>query len=91
MDYAINHRDEAIDMLVKYNPELVWEEARLILDTTIDNLFLPDQYKEVGLGYVFEDKMQTTLDLVDELIGLENPVKLSDIYTNDLLPGIKPS
>ncbi len=90
-DYAIDHRDEATDMLIKYSPELNWEEARLILDTCIDNLFIPDQYKEVGLGYVFEDKMQTTIDLVNDLIELENPVQTSDVYTNDLLPGIMPS
>jgi len=88
--YTINHREEAVNAILKYHPELDPEETRVILDIGIDRMFVPSNYAEHGLGWIDESKVQFMIDQFRELGTVTTSLKASDIYTNDFLPGLYP-
>jgi NitT/TauT family transport system substrate-binding protein len=82
--YAFEHPDEAIDILLKYNPELDREVARKELDIMRDLVFVPE-IEEHGLGWMSKERWTTTRDMVTELFNLTTKVPVEDLYTNEFL------
>lgn len=83
--YSKAHPNEAIDILLKYNPALNrvanmgWWEI-----TANESIFTPGAAKH-GLGYINREKMRKTRDIVLRAYNIKTPVKLDDIYTNEFL------
>ena len=83
-DFARSSPDQAADIAVKMFPTLdravVLEQIREISDLITD----PEAATK-GLGYLREDRMSSTLSFLDKAFDLHGKIKLSDIYSNDLL------
>ncbi len=88
--YTIDHRQEAVDAILKYHPELDAEETAIILDIGIEQMFVPSNYAEHGLGWIDETTVQFMLDQFTALGTIETDLQASDIFTNDYLPGLYP-
>lgn len=85
--WAIKNRDAAADAFVKNYPESSrevsleqWDVAR--------QLMLTDSTKAHGLGYIEEDKMQATLDLIRSYQKIDDSIQPGDVYTMKFLPKI---
>ena len=83
-DFARSSPDQAADIAVKMFPTLdravVLEQIREISDLITD----PEAATK-GLGYLREDRMSSTLSFLDKAFDLHGTIKLSDIYSNDML------
>jgi len=76
--YAIEHPDEALDIALKANPEMVREIARLSLLFAIDAI-MTKAAKEKGLGFMEDDRMAFQIKLMSDLMKFPAP---KDSYTN---------
>jgi NitT/TauT family transport system substrate-binding protein len=87
--YALEHPEEAVDLLRKSNPEIDRAGAldelaayRKIQDTS--------DVKTHGFGYIDEKRLTETRDLVTKAISLKRTVPIEDIYSKGFVPtGIK--
>ena len=78
--YAIDHPEEAAEIIVKYNPTLDkalmlahWQQSINAIDT---------QYvREHGYGHATEERLRRTIDLVQQAFGLESNLTPQDIFT----------
>ncbi|MBI2361547.1 MAG: ABC transporter substrate-binding protein [Deltaproteobacteria bacterium] len=76
--YAIEHFEEALNILLKANPEVDRDHARLGTLFMMDAL-LTKVAKEKGLGYLEEDRMVFQTKLMSDLLKFPPP---KDVYTN---------
>jgi len=84
-EYALAHREEAVDAVLKRDPHLNREHERRMLDATAD-LILAREVKKNGLGWMDQnvwEKMKITL----ESLGLikKNSAVVKDVFTNKFL------
>lgn len=86
--YAIDHRDEAVDSLIAHNPELNKEEQKVVFDIAVDQMFIPSYHIQNGWGHFIDQLVQQNIQIINELVGLETDLKPSDVYTNDYLPSL---
>ncbi|MBI4492145.1 MAG: ABC transporter substrate-binding protein [Chloroflexi bacterium] len=83
--WAAQNPDEANTMTLKYNPALDKETSREELQIALDFL-LVDEVKKNGVGTMSKDKMQQTLDLVQDNFELKRKVALDEIWTAEFAP-----
>lgn len=83
--YAIDHPEEAAKIIVKHNPTLDenlmlahWQQSIQAIDT-------PYMQKH-GYGHATEERLQRSIDLVQEAFGLDAPLTPDDVYTQNLMP-----
>lgn len=79
-------REEAIDILFKYNPEIAEQpNAREFHSGNLDlflTLMLTDEVRDGGLGYYEPEKLDLTLDFMNEFL-IEGPdVTADDAFAN---------
>lgn len=84
-DFALKQPDEAVRIFVKHNPTWDFMQAKLQWDSLMESLDTPAR-RQHGLGYMAEDKMRRTLEIVTKAFKIQNPPALSEIYTNEFLP-----
>lgn len=77
-DYYVNHPDESIDILAKYNPEIDTAVAKISASESLEMAIAPETL-EHGYGYMLNDKIVGTLDKV------EVQMNAADIYTNQFV------
>jgi NitT/TauT family transport system substrate-binding protein len=91
MIFAVDHRDEAVKIFLKYNPTFDPELVRAGLDVAIEHLLVPE-VREHGVGPMSAGKMQETIALMKGYFDLQHDVAPGDIYTNDFVTaGRKPA
>jgi len=85
LDYGIQHPEEAVQILKKYNPEvdpvvslLEWNVACGLINTP--------EAQEHGIGYMLPEKVTKTIDLVTQAFELSTRINEADLYTNEFLP-----
>lgn len=76
--YAIEHPEEALQLLLQANPELNREAARLGMFFALDALMTKGA-EEKGLGYMEQDRMAFQIKLMSDLLKFSPP---QDAYTN---------
>jgi len=76
--YAVEHPEEAVNILLRTNPEGDREAGRLGTLFTLDAL-LTKAAPEKGLGYMEEDRMAFQIKLMSDLLNFPPP---KDVYTN---------
>ncbi len=82
--FAIDHPEQAVDIMVKMYPTIDRNVAlQQIKDTNV--LVADAQAKDKGLGYMREDRMNSSVQFGDKAFGLAGKVKPQDVYTNALL------
>ncbi len=89
MAYAIDHRDEAVDDFLRYNPNVSKTVSRGQWDVTV-GLMSTQEAKKNGIGYMLREKVKNTRDLMTKLLKLKTKVKVEDLYTNQFNPKIFP-
>lgn len=83
-DFARANPDQAADMMVKMFPAL---DRTVVLDQIkdINDLIVDKSTDGRGLGYLRDDRIQSTMQFIDKSFDLKGKVKAADIYTNALL------
>jgi ABC-type nitrate/sulfonate/bicarbonate transport system substrate-binding protein len=86
IDYAMNNRDEAIDITMKYAPDEVREHQRFILDTELGRA-VSDSTRANGIGWQTEAQWKALQDALLQYQALSKPVDLSRAFTNQFVAG----
>src|SRR5690606_15694720 len=83
--YALKNPEEAVDILLKNNPEV--DRAGAIDElTAFKRIQSTDDVLEHGLGYVNNDKMDKTIQIVTDALGLKTRVATDAVYVEGFLP-----
>ena len=87
--FTLENPEEAIAILAEYHT--IKQEDYLANLKLVMELFRADSYKKHGIGYIDEETMASTMDLIDRFMGVDVQFSTSDMYTNEFLPkpGIK--
>ena len=85
--YSLEHPEEAVDLLRRNNPEIDRNGAldELLAFKKIQNT---DDVKTQGFGYIDEQRLTQTRDIVTNALSLKRTVKIEDIYSKGFQPGI---
>ena len=84
--YGLEHPDEAVDILLKYQPQLDRNKARAEVDIVKDIVLVPDVL-ELGMGWMSENKVRFTRDIYFESYDITEEVPVGDLYTLEFLSG----
>jgi NitT/TauT family transport system substrate-binding protein len=87
--FAVENPEEATEIMRKFHPEIDADVGVGELGI-VDRLTVDEAIAANGYGYADEVKVQSTIDLITEFIGLDNDVTPDQIYTNDFVPGNLP-
>jgi len=83
--YAFVHPDEAVAILRKSNPEIDAGFAKEELSALAEIELTPD-VRQHGFGYIDEERMAKTEDIIVKALSLKKTVPLDQLYTSDFLP-----
>jgi NitT/TauT family transport system substrate-binding protein len=83
-EFALANPDQAADIMVKMFPT-VDRAVALQQIKEINTLIVDPQARDRGLGYLRDDRIQSTVAFVDKAFTLNGKVKPEDIYTDALL------
>ncbi len=79
--YAVDHPDEAVDMILAAGGEDLNREAEAAqLQAEMDNLITADSEAH-GYGYMTEERWQTAEDVLSQYGQLEADVDVNDVFT----------
>ena len=87
--YAMEHPDEAVAALVKHQPEIARESANPE-QPIIKELVMTPEAVEHGLGYFDPAKVRFSFDILYRYMDLPKTISPKDVYTDRVLPVIKP-
>jgi NitT/TauT family transport system substrate-binding protein len=84
-DYAIKHKSEAVDALLKEFPDARKDIMARQFDISIPLIHTANS---VGrpTGFVVEKDIKETFDILTKYGGLQNPPSPTDVFTNQFLP-----
>lgn len=76
--------EKAADIMLKVYPTI---DRSVVLNqiNDINSLIVDDKSPDKTMGYQREDRMKDTLAIIDKAYDLKGSIKVSDIYTNDLV------
>lgn len=83
--YALEHPEEAINLLVKINPEINKDGAMDEL-AALKETETTDDIAKHGLGFISAARMEATRNTASEALGLKKKVDVKDIYSDAFLP-----
>ncbi len=84
IEYARDHRDEAIDYVLKYaGPETDRDNMRFMMDSELADAE-SDVTRQHGLGWQTQEQWQGMADMLQQYAQMPN-VDVSKAFTNDLL------
>jgi ABC-type nitrate/sulfonate/bicarbonate transport system substrate-binding protein len=89
VSWAVENPDEATAIFVKHNQAVSADLARAQWQVVIDHLLTP-LAAERGIGFMTEEKMRRTRDILVKYEKLEGEIALKDLYTNEFLPRLFP-
>lgn len=84
-DYYFDNVEEVNGVIGERNTELTMEEMTYSAEN-MEDLIYNDVTEENGMGYMTEERWQTLVDQLEGIGSLEEPVEVSDLYTNEFLP-----
>jgi NitT/TauT family transport system substrate-binding protein len=85
-EYALDNKEEAINIVLKYgDEELDFEQQLQQLEAQAD-FIITDETEQYGIGYMTADRWSQTEDVLREQGILEDPVDVNQTYTMDCLP-----
>lgn len=86
--WTVENPDAAIAILTKHHPAVDAKIGRATLQVALESALSPT-VREKGLGYIREDKIRFTRDIVTRHMNLPATVPVKDLYTLEFLPVIK--
>jgi len=81
---AIDKPDAAVDVMLKAFPT-VDRNVGLQQIREIDQIIVDPSARDKSLGYLRQDRMQSTASFVDKAFNLNGKVKAADLYTDDFV------
>jgi ABC-type nitrate/sulfonate/bicarbonate transport system substrate-binding protein len=88
IEYAADHIDEAVEIVLKYTgPETDPEHMRFMLERELLDL-TSDVTQEHGVGWQTMAQWESLADLLVEA-EVMSPINVSNVFTNDLLESIQ--
>ncbi len=84
--WLFNNPEEGLQILREYVPEAEPDKLIHFLEEERP-LFVSDVTREHGLGWIDRERMQTTVDLVEEHFDIERSINVDEVYTNEFNPG----
>lgn len=87
-EWTIRNPDEAVKIVEKYVPAANPTLLRAMLAEEIPLMDSP-YVREVGLGYMNDEDMQRTIDLVTEYFEVRDPLRVDEVYTNEFLVPVR--
>jgi hypothetical protein len=85
----VEHPGEATAIFVKHNQAVSADLARAQWQVVIDHLLTADAAAH-GIGFMTEEKMRRTRDVLVKYQKLEGDIPLEALYTNEFLPKLFP-
>ena len=82
--FAIDKPDAAVDVMLKAFPT-VDRNVGLQQIREIDQIIVDPNARDKALGYLRQDRMQSTASFVDKAFNLNGKVKAADLYTDDFV------
>ena len=89
MQYVIDNRDEAVEMVAKVDPLIDKELERRRLDMAIEKNILTPHVQANGMGDVDTDRLASSIEQLAGALALENPPAVEDIWTAEFLPPVE--
>jgi NitT/TauT family transport system substrate-binding protein len=83
--YSLEHPEEAVDLLRKTNPEIDRNGALDEL-AAFKSIQATDDVRKHGFGYIDEQRLTATRDIVTNALSLKRTVGIDDIYSRGFLP-----
>jgi ABC-type nitrate/sulfonate/bicarbonate transport system substrate-binding protein len=84
LEYTDLHRDEALDIVMKYAPQEDRDHQRFMMNTELDRA-ITDQTRKNGIGWQTREQWQSFHDTLLEFKAIQKPVDVSSIYTDESL------
>lgn len=86
VQYAIQNQDKAIDMLLKYNPDLNRTTVTAELKWMIEMIGSSANLQGTQIGVIDNGLMTSTINVLTEAMKL-SPVAVDNVYTNQFVEG----
>lgn len=83
--YALVNKEEALDIVMKVNPELDREHQRLYIEGMVPYILTPESIMH-GIGWMSRDTWVQTQEMLLEFGGLPKPINIDEVFTLDFLP-----
>jgi NitT/TauT family transport system substrate-binding protein len=83
--YARDHQEESLKILLKHKPELDGALTTLQLRNALNEVFLPPESVQIGMGYMKPDIMEKTVQVTNEYFDVGRKVAAKDVYTNQFI------
>jgi len=80
--YARDHQDEALEILMRYKPELNKDLARVQLKNAVEEVFIPPESLDSGFGYMEPEVMEKTGEITNEYFDMGRKVSPDEVHTN---------
>ncbi|MDO8616475.1 MAG: ABC transporter substrate-binding protein [Dehalococcoidia bacterium] len=88
INYALSHREEALDIVMKYAPNEDREHQKYMLDTELQAAIIGTAYQE-GIGWQTQEQWQTLHDFLVKYGGLAKPLSdIPGVFTNQFVDDI---
>ena len=84
-DYAVQNRSEAVDALIKEFPDARKDIVTSQFDASVP-LIHTENSKGRPTGYIVDQDINETFDILTKYGGLKNPPAAADVFTNEFLP-----
>ncbi len=83
--YAFENPVESCEIMRKYHPDVDQDvcEGEVAL---VEGLVMTTEAQENGIGFMVEDKVQGTIDIMREYLGFTGETSPSEVFTNDFVP-----
>ncbi len=83
--YSRDHRDEALQILLKQKPELDKELTRIQLKNAVEEVFIPRESLDSGFGFMKPEIMEKTIRITNDFFDGARKVSLEEVYTNQFI------
>jgi ABC-type nitrate/sulfonate/bicarbonate transport system substrate-binding protein len=86
LEYAIQNRNEALDIVMKYAPQEDREHQRYMMNTEMDRA-MTDLTRKNGVGWQTREQWQGFMDTLLEYKAIQKPVDLNSVFTDQFIRG----
>jgi NitT/TauT family transport system substrate-binding protein len=83
--YARGHQEEALSILLKHKPELDRYLVTVQLRNALNEVFLPPESIQSGIGYMRPEITEKTVKIVNEFFDVGRKVTSKEVFTNQFI------
>jgi NitT/TauT family transport system substrate-binding protein len=83
--YARDHQEEALSILLKHKPELDRYLVTVQLRNALNEVFLPPESIQSGIGYMRPEITEKTVKIVNEFFDVGRKVTSKEVFTNQFI------